>query len=836
MTYRLLVYSWWGLVATTAAATASADDAARPPASAAADDFDHVLRPFLAQHCVRCHGDKNPKGERSLSQLAPSLVDDDALVDWQDVLDQLYLGEMPPADQPQPADADRRRVIAWLSGRIAEYHAAHRPTGQGVVLRRLNAREYRNTIRDLLQLDVTMFDPTAPFPRDQLHEHLDNVGASLVTSGHLLNRYLDAAETVVEKALYPLQRPEERTWTFRDNFRQQPEIDQVHGRTNDFGWLTLYDVIGADKHEGAYAPLLAFREGAPVDGAYELRVRARAVNRQHPYEADWLGLDPSEPLRLGVVAGSAAAGPLHKPQPIEPLLAEFELRDEEGWYTTEIRLDRGFSPRFTFPNGLMDARSLWSRLLKRYPDQFSKRRSGGIVEARYTAIKEGKLPQIHVYEVELRGPLVKEWPTAAQRALLGADAEAVLSSQQMTPEQMRRQLARFAARAYRRPLTEDELQRLTAFAESQISGGASSLTAYEHAVQSVLCSPAFLYLDEPDESGRLTPHALASRLSYCLWSSCPDAALTALADSGRLTEPDVLAAEIDRLLADPRSDAFIDGFLQSWLTLRDFGSMPPDRETFSDYYHYDLGTAMRRETQLFTRCLLDENRSVVEFLDADFTFVNRPLARHYGLEPPPGPGFARVALSDARRGGLLGQASVLTVTANGIDTSPVVRGVWLLENMLGTPPSPPPPDVEPLDPDVRGATSIRDQLQKHRSTASCYDCHRKIDPLGFALENFDPIGGWRTRYESDTPIDSAGELPGGQKFDDVVGLKRVLVEEQELFIRALTTRLLAYALGRPIEPADRPHVDRITAELAARGNGFRDLVRLVVLSEPFGRP
>ncbi len=228
--------------------------------------------------------------------------------------------------------------------------------------------------------------------------------------------------------------------------------------------------------------------------------------------------------------------------------------------------------------------------------------------------------------------------------------------------------------------------------------------------------------------------------------------------------------------------------------------------------------------------------SARNFLDGDFTFVNRPLARLYGIEPPEGPGFQRVSLADRRRGGLLGQASVLTLTANGIDTSPVVRGVWLLDNLLGTPPSPPPPDVEPLDPDVRGATTIREQLQKHRSVASCNECHRKIDPLGFALENFDPIGRWRDRYDREHPIDAAGELPSGKAFQNIVGMKSLLLEQEELFTRALATKLLAYGTGRQAEPADRPHIDLIVHKAEQHGNGFRDLVKLVVLSEPFRAP
>jgi hypothetical protein len=327
-------------------------------------------------------------------------------------------------------------------------------------------------------------------------------------------------------------------------------------------------------------------------------------------------------------------------------------------------------------------------------------------------------------------------------------------------------------------------------------------------------------------------------LSYFLWSSMPDQELLDLAGAGTLLEPEILEAQARRMLRDSRASGFVDGFLDRWLGLRDLGSMPPDRSKFGDYYRHDLQSAMHEETRLFSRHLLDENLSVALFLDADFTFANKALARHYGLTPPQGPGFARIPLNDRRRGGLLGQASVLTVTANGIDTSPVVRGVWLLENIFGTPPSPPPPDVEPLDPDIRGASTIREQLEKHRSVASCYDCHRKIDPPGFALENFDAIGAWRDRYAptDDKPgrvIDAAGELADHRAFADVVELKSLLAGRLDQFARCLTEKLLTYSLGRTLTTADRPHVDRILSEAKSRGYGLKDLVLLVIQSEPF---
>lgn len=795
-------------------------------------EFDVTVKPFLNQFCGKCHGATEQKGDRRFDLLDGEIPDDNALVDLQDILDLLNLAEMPPQEELQPSDEQKQQVIAWLTQRLDQYHASRTSSGGNTVLRRLNAREYRNTIRDLVNLDMTMFDPAQSFPKDQTLEHLDNVGGTLVTSGYLLARYLAAAETIVNKAMTPLAKPEVQTWHFQDSFDQQPEIDQVHRRTTRYQHLTLYDVIGADNHEGAYGPIHAFKKGVPLDGYYEIRVHAEAVNRLHPYDPEFLGTDPNEPLRLGIVAGDYLAGPLHKPQPVEPQLADIALADEPQWYTVRVWLDAGFTPRFTFINGLMDARNLWAKLLRKYEDQFPKRRNGGIVEARYNAIKYGKLPQIHIHEVEIKGPLYDEWPTASQRAVLGDDWESARKTSKLSKEMMLEHLTSFASRAYRRPVAPEEIERVMDVIQNRMDEGRSPLDAYGDGLKTILCSPNFLYLAEPGD-GPLSSYALASRLSYFLWASMPDQKLFDLARQDKLRDPKVLREQVDRMLDDPKSDGFVQGYLDSWLTLRDLGSSPPDRAQFKSYYHYDLGAAMRRETTLFTRHLIDQNLSLVNFLSSDFTFVNRPLAKLYGIDPPKGSDFELVKLTDRRRGGLLGQASVLTVSANGIDTSPVVRGVWLLENIWGTPPSPPPPDVEPLDPDVRGATTIREQLDKHRNVASCNECHRKIDPMGFALENFDPIGKWRDSYGRQTQVDPSGELPNGKSFKDVKELKEILVDQKDLFATALTRKMMAYAVGRQIEPADRPHVDDIVSSLRAEGYGMRDLIELVVLSEPF---
>ena len=793
-----------------------------------------VFRVFMDDYCVSCHGAEKQKGDRAFHELPLSINTSNDLADYQDILDQLNLSEMPPKKaDAHPSLEKQREMITWLTDQIEEYHATKLVT-EAPVLRRKNAREYRHAIRDVFNLNLTMYDPALYFPRDQTSEHLDNVGETLVTSGHLLARYLEAADTVLEKAMLPLERPEVRTWEFTDDFRQQPEIDQVHRKTNKYAWMTLYEVTGADKHEGAYGPIHAFAEGVPYDGHYEITVEAEALNRKHPYDRDLVPVDPSEPLRLGIVAGDARAGELQHTLPIEPKLAETALKDGRDTYTMKVWLDKGYSPRFTFPNGSMDMRSLYPKLIRRHPELFPKRKKGGIVENRYYVLGHGKMPQIRIHRIKIRGPIYAAWPKPSQQALLGDLWSTVVENEQNPGDaQWRAQLKRIAFKAFGTPASEASIDRVMAVLNGRITEGKTPAEAFADGVKVILCSPHFLYHLPESEAGEKIAYPLASRLSYFLWSAPPDVALLKLAADGSLKDPGVLKAQVARMLKDPRSEAFIDGFLDSWLTFRDLGSAPPDRATFRSYYYHDLGDAMRQETRLFTRHVIDANRPIYDFIDSDYAFVNRPLAQLYGLPNPEKREFQQVKLTDKRRGGLLGQASVLTVTANGFDTSPVVRGVWLLENILGTPPPPPPPDVEPLDPDVRGATSIRDQLAKHRETPSCYDCHQAIDPIGFALENFDAIGAWRANYGKRVKVDASGELPTGERFDDVVGLKKVLMNRKDRFARALTSKLMAYALGRHVGPEDRPTVDGILVELEKGNVGMQELITQVVLSEPF---
>jgi hypothetical protein len=691
---------------------------------------------------------------------------------------------MPPKKSPQPSDEERRALVAALTQAVNEARAALRSTGGQTVLRRLNRREYVHSVGELFALDMRLFDPTTKFPRDQTAEHMDNLGDVLQTSGYLLAQYLDAADEVVERAFSVAERPQEKTWRFAGNFRPQQEHTFPHGSVYQNRYLCLYEVPDTENHEGGYGYIHDFKTGVPVDGLYEIRVKAQAMHREHPYDPAIFQRATGQPFRLGLVPGDATAGPLHHPQPIEPRLAEVTVGDgEPEWHSFQVPLLAGQTPRFIFPNGMANSRRAFGTLARKYQDQWPEheRKDLGIFQARRVVLQYGQMPHLRIHEIEIRGPLTTDWPPPTQRAVLG--------DRPFAPERTRELLQAFADRAYRRPATAGEVDRLEQVVAARRQAGHDPFTAFKDGLKAALCSPAFLYHDTTtDADGRLGAHAFATRLAYFLGSAPPDTELRGLADRGALLKPEVKLAQTRRLLAGPRADAFAEAFLDGWLNLRSLGDMPPDREAFGRYYAQDLQNAMKRETRLFMRHLLDEDASVTLFLDAPYTFVNQPLADLYGLGQiaPPGQAqeFRRVDLPDRRRGGLLGQGSVLTVSANGIETSPVTRGVWLLENLLGTPPAPPPDNVPPIDPDIRGAKTMRDILTKHRDNPGCFECHQKIDPPGFALENYDPIGAWRSHYPAGRKqgprIDASGELPGGHAFQDITGFKDHLLHRHAL--------------------------------------------------------
>ena len=827
--FRTLASRRHGLLALSAILSVGTLSAAETPAK--------QVEQFLSRYCLECHAADVQKGDRSFDKFTLPLKTLPEVIEARDIIDQLTLREMPPKKADQPTDEERLAAIRALRAATASAQASLQSTGSRTVLRRLSNREYENTLATLFGRRVDTLGLTADFPKEKTARHLDTIGQSLVTSGFLVDQYFQSANRLVETRLgKPATAPQ--TWRFNKNFVQYEELTGSHKSAFNFRYLNLYEQPNTDTRQGGYGHIEDFRQGVPVSGLYDIEVEAAALHRDTHYDPAIFGIDFTEPFILGVVPGDITKGHIHYPQAIEPLLASSVVPDNTPTRLKfRVWLEAGQTPRFIFPNGPYESRASVIAINKRYPKEFSTPvGSSGV--GRSHILREGKLPHIRISEIVVQGPLAE--PVG------GAEEVAVFGPEGFKPERAHDQLFAFATKAYRRPLQDADRAPIRKLYEQRLAEKANPRQAALDAVKLILCSPSFLYLSEVTQENdrRLRPHDLATRLAYALWATSPDEALFASAAAGKLTEDAELKKQIDRLLADERLDGFIHGFLDSWLNLRDLGGMPPPRETNRTYYAEDLPTSMKTEARLFFRDMLKENRPVSQFLRADHSFIDKKLAKLYDLPEQKtlrlADGFQKVSLKDDKhRGGLLGMAAVLTVSANGVETSPVTRGAWVSENILGIKP-PPPPDIVPaIEPDVSGTTTIRERLAKHSTDRACAECHRKIDPLGFSLESFDAVGRWRVNYakpkKGPAPkIDTSGEFASGETYQDFAGFRDILHERrEEMFTRHLIRSLLAYSTGRLMEPADEFAVDRIHDKVKQQGLGLRSLVVECLTSDVF---
>jgi hypothetical protein len=804
----------------------------------AADAPPKVVQQFLGKYCLECHDADVQKGDRSFEKFALPLKSVPDLIEARDIIDQLTLKEMPPKKADQPKDDERIAMIRALRDGTVVAYGKFQSTGSRTVMRRLSSREYENTLAVLFGRRVDTLGLTADFPKEKTSEHMDTIGKSLVTSGFLVDQYFQSANRLVETRLgKPATEPKD--WKFNSHFLQYEELSGSHKSAFNYRYLNLYEQPNTDTRQGGYGHIEDFKQGVPVSGLYDIEVEATALHRDTHYDPAIFGIDFSEPFILGVVPGDVTKGHIHYPQAIEPLLASAVVPDNKPtWFKFRVWLEAGQTPRFIFPNGPYESRASVVTINKRYKDEF-KGDVGKSGVGRAHILLEGKLPHIRISEIKIHGPVPEKPGSVEEIAVFGKDG--------FQEAKALDQLNAFAERAYRRPLTDADRQPIRAMYDKRIAEKATPRQAALDALKLILCSPSFLYLSEiTDESAKaLKPYDLATRLSFALWAAPPDDTLLASAKSGKLTQDAELKKQIERMIADERIDGFVNGFLDSWLNLRDLGGMPPPREVVRSYYAEDLPTSMKTEARLFFRDLLKNNGSVAQFIDCEHTFVDKKLAKLYDLPEKDklrlADGFQKVSLKgNNHRGGLLGMAAVLTVSANGVETSPVTRGVWVTENILGIPP-PPPPDVVPaIDPDVSGATTIRDRLAKHRADAACAECHRKIDPLGFSLEAFDPVGRWRKTYPKpknakDAPkIDTTGEFTSGETYADFAGFKKIIHDTRaDPFTRHLIRQLLTYTTGRTIELNDDLVIDRLQEKVKQQGLGLHTLMVECLMSEVF---
>jgi mono/diheme cytochrome c family protein len=807
------------------------------PAPAAKPDpaFAKTVQPFLAAHCLSCHQGKGAAAGLDMQALRPLASLSRERHAWEHVAQKLKSGEMPPKGSPRPPQAQVAAVTRWIEG---WYDRADRtgPIDPGrVTARRLNRAEYNNTVRDLLGIDLR---PADDFPQDDSGYGFDNIGDVLSLSPVLMERYLAAAEKVTRTAIFG---PEAMKPTLAQLRRPGRPIQPATKIPAE------YDRTGLTLPNATHA---TYR--FPVEGEYAIKV---VLGGERPAA--------SEPMQLALwIDGRKLQERAYDPQGVASFeidrqdlagqSTEFRQRVTGGehWVAVSIqRLYEGLPPSYGGPNPSKRPPppppdpNRFARFLEPPPnatpeqiEEFRRRRERFLERVRMRQQEKSPVNAARVNYVEVAGPY-QQAKGPSEPSLRKVFTCGHLHGGHQ-PGCERKILADFARRAFRRPVTPPEIApylRLVADARKQ---GDSLEEGICVALQAVLVSPHFLFRIERDPAApaaRAYPigqHELASRLSYFLWSSAPDDELLRTADRGLLRKPEVLAAQVRRMLQDPKSSALVENFAGQWLELRKLESVKPDRERFTEFDEY-LRLSIRRETELFFEHLLREDRSLVEFLDADYSFLNERLARYYGIPGVEGPEFRRVDLKGTHRGGLLTQASILTVSSYSTRTSPVLRGKWILENILNAPPPPPPPNVPVLDETKIGqSASLRQQLEVHRQNPTCASCHNRLDPLGFALENFDAIGGWRTQ-DGKVPIDPSGSLPDGRTFQGPDDLKRILTADRDAFARCLTEKLLTYALGRGLEASDRSVVKRIASRTAEQKYKFSTLVQEIVTSVPF---
>ncbi|MGI9472486.1 MAG: DUF1592 domain-containing protein [Rubripirellula sp.] len=782
-------------------------------------EFVPALKPFFAQYCNDCHAEGSEEGGLTLDRLTPDLDDRAMTAAWERIYDRVASGEMPPSESDQPTDAERAKFVAQLGKPLSQSHTIHKGTG----LRRLNRREYQNTLNDLFG---TQIDLERMFPADGRTGEFDNVGESLQLSMVQLQRYLDAIDLVVEKAIAKTTSPIEPS-SRRVSYAETREGKQFIGKV----WKQLDDGAVAFFKDGGYPSGMLRDAVARKSGYYNIRVTGYAYQSESPVTFA-IG---ATSFQRGVdqpTFGYYAFGP-GQPQTIE-------LR---AW------MDERFMIEIT-PWGINDRDNV---IRKEGPDGYDG-------------------PGLAIQHVEIEGPIVEEFPSRGhvlifdeidRREIEPAHASHKTKSWYQpkfeivsdAPEQdARRTLQRLASLAFRRPATPTQINRYVELFNQQRTEGAEVEEALKSAVAAIFCSPDFLFLQEP--AGWLDDYALASRLSYFLTRTAPDAELLAAAESGELSKDrDLLLKQTQRLLSDPRNDRFIVDFTDAWLNLRDIDFTSPDRNLFPEFDRF-LQYSMLEETRQFVTKVVRENRRVRDLIQPPFAMLNNRLAVHYGIEGIDGPELREVPITDdGVRGGLLGQASLMKVSANGTNTSPVVRGVFVTERILGNPPPPPPPGVAGVEPDIRGASTLRELLAKHRDLDSCRNCHAMIDPPGFALESFNPIGGWRERFRSlgegdrvdvqisgrnvryrlGPDVDASGELQNGKKFDGFLEFRRLLADNEDLLAEMLTTKLLTFATGREMGFSDRDLVNRLVEQSKQEGHGVKNLIELIVTSDAFRR-
>lgn len=771
-----------------------------PPA-----DYKTLGKAFVDKYCSKCHSSEDPQAELVLTRFSDS---DSILRErkiWMNVMKQVQSASMPPKEESTPSVSESEKFVEHIKAIFDHADRNAKPEAGRVTMRRLNRLEYKNTIRDLIGVD---FDPTSEFPSDDIGYGFDNIGDVLSLPPVLMERYLDAADGILARAITP--DPPAVPKRHLSSQYTEPASADVAAKLIENGYRRL----DTSTKEGIELGPIHTQYQWDASGEYTFRTKLYGVSSDAQNVQGVILLhgkdlpNPSSDAELDSISGNF-------PRPAK-ILKTFEV--------TAKAADQAQVIEVNIPALANRDRVMVGQLKK----------------------PEGQSAKLYIEHLALDGPLDTR-PESHRRLLAVTAGKSV-------PEQTREALGRFMRKAYRRTVEPEELEKLSQWVDQMTAGGEKWEAAMQIAMQAVLCSPKFLFRVEPDDRPAsadirsLDAFAVATRLSYFLWSSMPDDLLLEAAEKGTLEQE--LAPHIHRMLADERSSALIQSFSTQWLQIQRLESFAADTQAFPSF-NAKLKSAMLRETELFFESVLRENRSVLELIDTNYTFLNETLAKHYGIadtvgnwmgqpaskpdgKPIQGDTFQRVSLQDRNRGGLITQASVLAVTSNPTRTSPVKRGRWILEQFLGAPPPPPPPNVPELpskSEDVSTA-SLRKRMEVHRQNPACANCHAKMDPIGFALENYDAVGAYRTK-DGAFDIDASGEFADGSKFSGPGDLKSIILAKREDFVRCLAEKMLTYALGRGVEYYDRPTIEKIVRSMPGQEYKIQGMILEIVLSEPF---
>lgn len=802
---------------------------------------------FVDQHCADCHDDSMKEGDLDLYSLGFDLTDKESFKKWMRVFERVKAGEMPPGEKRRLGEEEKKDFLAHVGEPLRKLDAADVAKNGRVRGRRLTRVEYEHTLHDLLGIDIPL---KTLLPEDGGLHGFETVASAQQLSHHQMARYLDVADLALDEAF---RRALEGDEVFKKRFepKELAHLGKGNNRSPELrdgrslSWPITLQFFG--KLESTVAP---------EDGWYRVTLhQVQAIN----------------PLN-GVVWGTLRSGACVSNDPMLNMLGLVEATAKERDIVFEAWIEEGHMLELK-PN---------DRSLKR-PDTGAP---GGNVSFKgrdlekdgFNGIAHRGVTMERIYPVSDRAGVM--------RRIFGAESKGAMEKGGNGEEQLRKVVTKFARKAFRRPVGEAQVEPYVDLGLKVLDEGGSFPEALRASYRAVLCSPRFLTFVEPG-SGELDDHAVATRLSYALWVSMPDEVLSRLADEGKLRDKKVLAEQVERMLADAKVKRFVHGFTDQWLKLKEIDFTNPDARLFP-LFDPVLQESMVQETRAFVRSMVEEDLQVSHLVDSDFAFMNERLVRHYyggeskapergakkksggrqgkgkgkdkgkdnnkdevsEKEPvvveekwmpeiEPGKGLQKVALrGDEKRGGLVAQGAILKVTADGTSTSPVVRGVFVNERILGAHLPPPPPGVAAIEPDIRGATSIRDQLEKHRSNMACATCHYTIDPPGLALESFDPVGVWRTGYGRDNKgakIDPSGVTPDGEAFEDFMGWKRIYAARGKQLAQGFVQQFITYATGAPGRLSDRSAIDAVVAGSEEAGYGMRTLIRESILSEVFLR-